>query len=282
MSVNGLRAALLGEALGTFLMVLFGTGAVACAVLAGALQGLWQVAVVWGAGVTLAIYASAALSGAHLNPAVTLAFALWRPSRFPPARVLPYVAAQVAGAAVAGLAVWAVFAPLLARFEAREGLVRGAPGSERAAMIFGQYFPNAAMFGTGPEAEALVSPLGAMLVEALGTAILVLVIFALTDPENAAAPEPTLVPILVGATVAVLISVFAPLTQAGWNPARDFGPRLVALLAGYGSVALPGPQGGFWIYVVGPLVGGPLGGLLYERGVRPHLVGRVPPGTEEA
>ncbi len=85
---------------------------------------------------------------------------------------------------------------------------------------------------------------------------------------------------LVGATVAALIAVFAPVTQAGWNPARDLGPRLVALLAGYGAVALPGPQGGFWIYLVGPLLGGPLGGLLYERAVRPHLAGRLPAGSE--
>jgi len=249
-------------------------------VLAGGLQGLWQVAVVWGVGVALAIYASAALSGAHLNPAVTLAFALLRPDRFSRSRIVPYVAAQLVGAIGAGFVVLAVFGPLLARFEAREGLVRGAPGSERAAMIFGQYFPNAAMFGTGPEAEALVSPLAATLVEAPGTAIFVLVVFALTDPDNAVAPEPTLVPVLVGATVSVLIGVFAPITQAGWNPARDLGPRLVALLAGYGPAAIPGPQGGFWIYIVGPLVGGPAGGALYERAIRPHLPRKVPPGTE--
>src|SRR5262245_16902971 len=165
-----LSSALVGEALGTFLMVLFGTGSVACAVLTGALQGLWQVAVVWGFGVTIAIYCSAALSGAHLNPAVTLTFALLRPKSFPRARLLPYWAAQLLGAIAAGLVVWAAFAPSLARFEAKEGLVRGTPGSERAAMIFGQYFPTAAMFGTGPEAQALVSPLGAMLVEGFGTA----------------------------------------------------------------------------------------------------------------
>ncbi|HEY7062597.1 MAG TPA: MIP/aquaporin family protein [Chloroflexota bacterium] len=280
--MSRLRAALVGEVLGTWLMVLIGTGSVACAVLTGALQGLWQVAVVWGLGVTIAIYASAALSGAHLNPAVTLAFALLRPERFPRSRVLPYVAAQLVGAVVAGLVVWAAFSPFLARFEAKEGLTRGAPGSERAAMIFGQYFPNAAMFGAGPDAHALVSPLQAALVEGFGTLILVLVIFALTDPDNAAAPEPTLVPVVVGATVAVLIAVFAPITQAGWNPARDFGPRLVALLAGYGQIALPGPQAGFWIYIVGPLIGGPLGGLLYERGLRPHLPRKVPSGLESA
>lgn len=276
------RSALVGELLGTFLLVLIGTGSVACAVLTGALQGLWQVAVVWGIGVAVAIYASAALSGAHLNPAVTLAFALLRADRFPRAYVLPYIGAQLVGAIAAGFAVWAAFAPFLARFEAREGLVRGTPGSEKAAMIFGQYFPNAAMFGTGPDAQALVSPLLAVLVEGFGTALLVLVIFALTDPDNHAAPEPALVPLVIGATVAVLIAVFAPITQAGWNPARDLGPRLVAVLAGYGSIALPGPQGGFWIYLVGPLLGGPLGGLLYERGLRPHLPRRVPAGSERA
>lgn len=280
--MRDLRAALVGEALGTFLLVLFGTGSVACAVLTGALQGLWQVAVVWGFGVTLSIYCSAALSGAHLNPAVSLTFAVLRPKSFPPARLIPYCLAQLAGAVGAGFVVWAAFAPFLARFEAKEGLIRGAAGSERAAMIFGEYFPNPAVFGTGPEAAALVSPLAAMLVEALGTAILVLVIFALSDPENGAAPEPTLVPFFVGFTVAVLISLFAPITQAGWNPARDFGPRLVAVLAGYGSIAIPGPQGGFWIYIVGPLLGGLVGGLAYEKLVRPLMPRKVPPGTELA
>src|SRR6476659_9762313 len=133
-----LKSALVGEALGTFLLVLFGTGSVACAVLTGALQGLWQVAVVWGFGVSLAIYCSAALSGAHLNPAVSLAFALFRADRFPRARLVPYWLAQLAGAVLAGLVVWAAFAAFLARFEAHEGLVRGAAGSERAAMIFGE------------------------------------------------------------------------------------------------------------------------------------------------
>lgn len=149
-------------------------------------------------------------------------------------------------------------------------------------MIFGEYFPNPAIFGTGPNATALVSPLGAMLVEALGTAILMLVIFALSDPNNAAAPEPTLVPFFIGFTVAALISLFAPITQAGWNPARDFGPRLLALLAGYGGVAVPGPQGGFWVYIAGPLLGGPLGGLLYEQLLGPLLPRKVAANVERA
>jgi glycerol uptake facilitator protein len=259
--VERLARALWAEAIGTYLLVLFGTGSVAAAVLTGAQVGLWQVAVVWGFGVTLAIYVSAGISGAHLNPAVTLAFALLR--GFPWRRVPPYAAAQLAGAVAAGATVAACFWPFVERFEAEKRLTRGAPGSELSAMVFGEYFPNPAMFGTDAAARALVSPGAATLIEAFGTAVLVAVIFALTDPGNRAAPAANLAPFFIGFTVAVLISLFAPLTQAGWNPARDFGPRLVAFALGWGEVAIPGPGWGFLAYIVGPLVGGPLGGWLH-------------------
>ena len=158
----------------------------------------------------------------------------------------------------------ALFGPLLRRFEAAREIVRGTPGSELSAMVFGEYFPNPAIFGTDAAARALVSPWQAALVEGFGTAVLVLVIFALTSPRNAGRPGADVTPFFVGFTVAVLISLFAPLTQAGWNPARDFGPRLVAFVLGWGAVAIPGPDGGFWAYIVGPLVGGPLGGLAWR------------------
>ena len=259
-----MRRALAGEVLGTYLLVLFGTGSVASAVLSGAQVGLWQVAAVWGFGVTLAIYVSAGLSGAHLNPAVSLAMALLRPGDFPATRLLPYVLGQLAGAVLAGITVAALFGPLLRRFEAAREIVRGAPGSELSAMVFSEYFPNPAMFGTDAAARALVSPWQAALVEGFGTAVLVLVIFALTSPRNTDKPSANLAPFFIGFTVAALISLFAPLTQAGWNPARDFGPRLVAFVLGWGRVAIPGPEGGFWVYIVGPLVGGPLGGLVWH------------------
>ena len=206
-----------------------------------------------GSGVTLAIYASAGLSGAHLNPAVSLSVALLRPREFPAKRLPPYVAAQLAGAVMAGGTVAVLFGPLLRRFEAANGIVRDAPGSELSAMVFGEYFLNPAMFGTDAAARALVSPWQAAQVEGFGTAVLVLVIFALTSPRNADRPGANLTPFFIGFTVAALISLFAPLTQAGWNPARDFGPRLVAFVLGWGRVAIPGPDGGFWVYIVGPL-----------------------------
>jgi glycerol uptake facilitator protein len=260
----------LAEVAGTFLLVLFGTGSVAAAVLTGAQAGLWQVAVVWGFGVTLAIYATAAVSGAHLNPAVSLAMALFRSDDFPRRRLLPYWAAQLIGGVIAGLVVLLAFGPFIDRFNAEQGLERGAPGSEASAMVFGEYFPNPAIFGTGGAAHALVSPLAAAGVEALGTGILVFMIFALVDRRNDARPA-WLAPFFIGFTVAVLISLFAPITQAGWNPARDFGPRLVAFLAGWGEVAIPGPRNGFWVYIVGPLVGGPIGAAIYDYVVRPGL-----------
>ena len=268
--------ALVGEVVGTFLLVLFGTGSVAAAVLTGAQMGLWQVAVVWGFGVTFAIYASAGVSGAHLNPAVTLAFALKR--GFPWGRVLPYCLAQLGGAVIAAGVVAAAFWPFVRRLEEAKGLVRGAPGSELSAMIFGEYFPNPALFGTDAAAQALVSPLAATLIEGLGTAVLVFLIFAMTDADSPAAPPARVAPFFIGFTVAVLISLFAPLTQAGWNPARDFGPRLVAFFLGWGEIAIPGPRWGFLAYIVGPLVGGPVGATLYDVLVRPGLRPRLPVG----
>lgn len=82
-------------------------------------------------------------------------------------------------------------------------------------------------------------------------------------------------PLFIGFTVSVLISLFAPLTQAGWHPARDFVPRLVAYALGWGEIAIPGPRGGFWAYIVGSLMGGPLGGLVWQLAgqrylARPH------------
>lgn len=203
-----------GEAIGTFLLVLFGTGVVASAVLTGALTGLWQVAVVWGFGVALAIYATAAVSGAHLNPTVTFAFAIVRPGEFPMRRVLPYWSAQLLGAVLSGAVVLAVFNPFIDRFNAEHSLTRGGSGSEASAMVFGASVPNPAMFGTDAKAQALVSPLAAFGVEAFGTAILVVMIFALTDPRNRAAPG-VLAPFFIGFTVAILVSLFAPVMQAG-------------------------------------------------------------------
>ena len=207
--------AYVAEVVGTFILVLFGTGAVAASVVTGAHVGLWQVAVVWGFGVTLAIYATASVSGAHLNPAVSLAFAVLRPDEFPRAKLLPYWGAQLAGAVLAGAVVLATFGPFIDRFEDDHGLVRGEDGSQASAMVFGEYFPNPALVGTDAGAFDLVSPLMAVAVEAFGTGVLIFMIFALVDRWNLGKPGASMTPFFIGFTIAALISLFAPITQGG-------------------------------------------------------------------
>ena len=164
-----------------------------------------------------------------------------------------------------------LYGSFIRRFEEQQGLHRGEPGSQLSSMMFGEYFPNPGIAGTGEAAQALISPLGAAAVEGIGAGILVMMIFALIDRRNSALPVKYLAPVFIGLTVALLISMLAPLTQGGWNPARDFGPRLVAFFAGWGEVAIPGPSGGFWAYIVGPIIGGPLGAAVYEFLLRPAL-----------
>lgn len=264
-----LGACCLAEAAGTFLLVLFGLGAVHAAVFTDAQVGLWQVAVAWGIGVALAIHATGAVSGAHLNPAITLALGLSR--RFAWRRAPAYVLAQVLGAFLAAAALHALFAADIATFEASKGITRGGPGSELSAMAYGEYFPNPAV-ALAAEAAGRIDVLGAFATEALATAVLAFVVLRLTDPRNAAAPGAALLPWTIGLCVAGLISFAAPLTQACFNPARDFGPRVFAWLAGWGEVAIPGPRGGFLcVYVLGPLAGGALGAFAFSCTTRAWL-----------
>jgi glycerol uptake facilitator protein len=252
----------LAEVLGTFLLVFFGIGSVHAAVITGAQMGIWQVAIVWGIGIALAIYVTSAISGAHLNPAITLALATYR--GFPWRSVVPYMLAQLLGAVLAAAVLYGIFHNLIAAFEAARGLLRGGAGSELSAMVYGDYFPNPAMVAATPILTAVTLPL-AMLVEMVGTALLALVIFAVTDPCNAGRPAPYLAPLCIGLTISLLISILAPISQAGFNPARDFGPRLVAYFAGWKSVAIPGPHGGFFtVYILSPCLGSLLGGAIYQ------------------
>src|SRR5260370_6037136 len=109
---RSLPARCLAETVGTFLLVFFGCGAVHVAILTGALSGLWQVAIVWAVAIMLAIYVVGGISGAHINPAITIALAAW--GRFRRDRVLPYILSQLAGAIVAAAVLFILYGPLLA------------------------------------------------------------------------------------------------------------------------------------------------------------------------
>jgi glycerol uptake facilitator-like aquaporin len=164
------------------------------------------------------------------------------------------------GGFIASAIVFVTLGGALLRKDELRGIKPGDAASVETAAGFGDYF-NA----------DYVDSLGAFGIEALGTGILMFMIFALTDERNPARPSPGMIPFFVGMTVTVLISLFAPLTMAGWNPARDLPPRIIAMLVGYGEVALPGPHGGVWAYSVGPCLGAVIGGFFYDVLIAPGL-----------
>lgn len=268
------------EVIGTFILVFFGCGSVHVAVLTGDLSGTGQVALVWAVAIMLATYCIGGISGAHINPAVTIALAAW--GKFLWNDVPAYIGAQLVGAVLAAATLFVLYGPLLEAKESSKGVTRGEAGSVITAMCYGEYYPNPGKLGKGPgpfdaSAQAKHSELVAMpaafLAEFLGTLMLALMVFALNDERNAAAPAGRLAPVFIGMTVAVLIMVIDPLTQACFNPARDFGPRLFAFAAGWGEVAIPGPNGmGFLaVYIIAPIAGAVAGGGLFTNFIRPSL-----------
>lgn len=282
---NGRRAMYgetLGEFIGTFILVLFGNGAVMVAVATGAYD-LWAVSLMWFLGVALAVYAVGAISGAHINPAVTLAIATY--TDFGWRKVPAYVGAQLLGAFTASAAMWAAFSGILTQFESTEGLTRGEPGSELSAMVFTTYAPNPAIVGTDEAAFAQVPLTQWFGTEVIITAVLVFAIFYLIEAANSGRPLANIAPAFIGLTVGALVAFAAPVSMAALNPARDLGPRVFALLAGWGEIAFPGPRGGFWIPAVATIVGGLIGGAIYHFAFKwaypvPAPPGRVPAEVE--
>jgi len=185
--------------------------------------------------------------------------------------LLPYWTSQLCGAIAAGACVLLLFQTSITGYESANGIIRGNPESVKTAMLFGEYFPNPE-FST-PWFELSLGT--AMLVEGFGTFMLVTMIFLLTEGCNVGRPSEGASPIFIGGTVSALIAVTAPLTQTGINPARDFGPRLISYLAGWGQIAIPGPKGGFfWVYIAAPLLGGAIAAACFRFVIAPLMVSK--------
>ncbi|MEN3331981.1 MAG: glycerol uptake facilitator protein [Blastocatellia bacterium] len=264
-----LAGACLAEFVGTFVLILVGDGAVAAAVFAGAIDG-WGVAVLWGLAVTFGIYVAGPVSGAHFNPAVTITMAVFR--SFPVKRILPYILSQIVGAFTAAACVYWLWHGFWQRTAEKLGVTIGAAGSQKLMAVFSCFYPNPGGIGVDANAMATVSTSGAFFVEVVLTAFLLLMIFALTEPDNPGLPQAGLGPIFIGLTVTAIVGIGGPLTMDAVNPVRDFGPRLFAYVAGFGEIAFPGPRGNeWWLYIVAPIIGGPLGAAVYLYLVRRFL-----------
>jgi glycerol uptake facilitator protein len=256
------KKVVLGEFIGTFIMVLFGCGAVATSVLYNSHSGLFQIALIWGFAVMLAIYATRHLCCAHFNPAVTIAMVV--SGRMSPKKMPCYLVGQFLGAFTAAMVLYLLFYNQIAVFEETNNIVRGEFESVATAKMFGEYYTQP---GT-TEVKMWIAIAG----ELIGTFMLVLTIFCLTESCNVGRPSETFAPVMVGLTVTSVICLIAPLTQAGLNPARDFAPRIVALIFGWGEWAFPDNQGGaFWVYILAPIVGGLIAGLVFTKILEPLM-----------
>jgi glycerol uptake facilitator protein len=257
MGSHSLKAELVAEFLGTMVLILFGTGVVAMVTLFGSgaagevvKGGYTNVTLGWGLGVTMGLYVAGRISGAHINPAVTVTLAVFR--GFPWRKVLPYCLAQTAGAFTGAALVFWNYYPAFQKVD---------PQLERTAGIF-------ATFPAFPEV-----PLAGLFDQVLGTALLVLLVLAIVDERN----QPLgsgLTPVAVGLVVVAIGMSFGGMHGYAINPARDLGPRLFTVLAGFRNNGLTDGTYVFWVPVAGPLAGGLLGGWVYDNLVRRYLPAR--------
>jgi len=249
-----LVAEVIAEFLGTFVLILLGTGVVAMVVLfpskiPGELihGGYTNITLGWGLAVTMGIYVAGKNSGAHLNPAVTVTLAVFR--GFPWRKVLPYCVAQTAGAFAAAALVYRNYMPAFQQVD---------PQLERTAGVF----------TTFPAFPAL--PQAGFLDQVIGTGLLLLFIFAITDEFNSP-PGANLTPLMIGLVVVAIGISFGGMHGYPINPARDFGPRLFTVAAGFRNNGMTDGSRIWWIPIVAPLVGGLGGAAVYDFGIRRFL-----------
>lgn len=249
-----LTAELIAEFLGTFVLILFGTGVVAMVVLYPTKNpgetihgGFTNITLGWGLAVTMGIYIAGKISGAHLNPAVTLALAVFR--GFSWRKVVPYAIAQTAGAFAAAAIVFWNYLPAFRQVD---------PHLDHTAGVFTTFpaFPQI--------------PQAGFLDQVIGTGLLVLLIFAITDEFNMP-PGASLTPLLVGLVVVAIGMSFGGMHGYAINPARDFGPRLWTAVAGFTNNGLTDGGHVWWVPVVAPLLGGVAGAAIYDYGIRRFL-----------
>ncbi len=230
----------MAEAYGTFLLTLLGPGSIilmhylastgsSTARVAASPAALGFIGLAHGLAVLVAVYSIGHISGAHINPAVTVA--LWATHRFERKKVTPYIVAQLVGATTAAFVLLTIWSADTSTY------------SSAKAVFLGDTVPNST-FGT----------FVALMVEIIATAILVFTIFGATDKESVQSASG----LAIGLVLAALIWVFGPISGASLNPARTIGPTIA-------SAAFDlGPFSSLWIYILGPILGGLLGGFLYE------------------
>jgi MIP family channel proteins len=251
--LNGTSREAAAEFLGTFILIVFGVGVVAQTVLSRGANGSYlAINLGWGLAVMLGVYAAGGVSGAHLNPAVTLALAVRR--GFAWSKVAPFIIAQMAGAFAASAVVYVTYQEAFAAFD---GGVRQVLGDQGTAGIFATY------------PQPFLSTRGGFIDQVVGTALLMAAVLAITDQRNNATPA-WLTPLIVGGIVVAVGVSFGFNAGYAINPARDLGPRLFTAVAGWGGDVFTVAGGWWWVPVVAPCVGAVAGAVTYDALITRH------------
>jgi len=241
------------EMLGTMVLILFGTGSICQVVLGGstkvvsAPKGDWlSLNTGWAVGGAAGVWICGGISGGHINPVVTICAAMFR--KFPWKKVPSYIIGQILGAFFGSLFVYADYFNAISLFEGG-ARIRTVPGT---ASLFASY------------AAPYMSSANCFFDEFLGTFLLLIVIWAVTDPRNSP-PPPGMIPLVIFFAVLGIGATFGMQTGYAVNPARDFGPRLMTWVVGYGSDVF-NYRGHYWFWcpILGPLAGGIVGCFLYD------------------
>ncbi|KAK9696707.1 glycerol channel [Basidiobolus ranarum] len=235
----------MAEFFSTFILLVLGLGVVHVVMLSPNKQNFFSVNWGWGLALTMAIYTNVGISGAHLNPAVTIALAISR--GFPWAKVPGYIFAQTLGAFCASALIFGLYYQPLNTFD---GGIRQVVGYKASANFYAAY------------PEPFISQGNAFFNEFVLTAILMIVILSITDHRNAS--YAALGPIVIGLMLVCIGITLGGLNGYSLNPARDFGPRLFTLVAGWGVETFSAFDYYFWIPMVAPIVGAVFGAILYD------------------
>lgn len=250
MKRNTLFRECIAEFIGTAILLFLGAGSVCSFIFLKNYTSFWELSLMWGLAVALAVHVTGGVSGAHINPAVTITLAAFK--KFSWKKVVPYIVAQVAGAFFGAALVYGLFRQNFFMWEEKTGIIRGSIESQATASIFTTY------------PAPYLTHFKAMIVEIVITALLMLVIMAVIDEKNTSAPKGGLGALTIGLTVAVIGGTFGGLTGFALNPARDLGPKLFIMLAGWGKIGFPAPGAYFWVPIVGPILGALVGGFVYQ------------------
>ncbi|QCI21605.1 aquaporin family protein [Buchnera aphidicola (Hyadaphis tataricae)] len=241
------------EFFGTGLITFFGIGSLAASKFNYVDLNQFEISCICGLAVSISIYFSAAISEAHLNPAITIFF--WLSSRFNKKHVLPYIISQIFGSICFTMLIYLLYHNSLILFEYHNNSFKETQKIFNVISIFCIYpnYQNSFIFD--------------FLTETFSTALFTIILLQLNSKTNHCYFKNTsFVPILIGILVFMINIVVNPLTNISLNPARDLGPKIFLSLTGYDVLSLTNSNNLLYclIPIIGPILGANVGGWTYK------------------